>query len=159
MIIGIISDTHDHMDNIRKALKIFKENNVKIILHAGDFVSPFTWRAFKDFEGELYAVFGNNDGDKLLLKKMYEDKIQNQIREVNIEDRRIAIMHEPQMIEPLAGSGDFDVIVYGHTHEVNINRINRTLIINPGEACGWLYGKPTVMLLDLDSLNPEVVSL
>jgi len=42
MVIGIISDTHDHMDNIRKALKIFKEKNVKVILHAGDFVSPFT---------------------------------------------------------------------------------------------------------------------
>lgn len=159
MLIGIISDTHDHMDNIRKALKIFKENNVKIILHAGDFVSPFTWRAFKDFDGEFYGVFGNNDGDKLLLMKMYGDRIQNQIRELNIRDKRIVIMHEPQMIEALARSGNFDVIVYGHMHEVDIRKIGNTLIINPGEACGWLYGKPTIMLLNLDSLNPEVVSL
>uniref|UniRef100_A0A7C4EPM1 Phosphoesterase n=1 Tax=Thermodesulfovibrio aggregans TaxID=86166 RepID=A0A7C4EPM1_9BACT len=159
MVIGIISDTHDHMDNIRKALKIFKENNVKVILHAGDFVSPFTWRVFKDFDGEFYGVFGNNDGDKLLLRKMYGDRIQNQIREIDIKNKRIALMHEPQMIDSLAKSGNFDIVVYGHMHEVDIRKVGNTLILNPGEACGWLYGKATIMLLKLDTLNPEVVSL
>jgi putative phosphoesterase len=159
MVIGIISDTHDHMDNIRKALKIFKEKNVKVILHAGDFVSPFTWRLFKDFEGEFYGVFGNNDGDRVLLKKMYGERIQNQIRELEIENKKIALMHEPQMIESIALSDRFDLIVYGHMHEVDIRKINNTLIINPGEACGWLYGKATLILLDLENLKPEVVSL
>jgi putative phosphoesterase len=159
MVIGIISDTHDHMDNIRKALKIFKGKNVKVILHAGDFVSPFTWRLFKDFEGEFYGVFGNNDGDRVLLKKMYGERIQNQIRELEIENKKIALMHEPQMIESIAISGKFDLIVYGHMHEVDIRKINNTLIINPGEACGWLYGKATLILLDLENLKPEVVSL
>jgi len=159
MLIGIISDTHDHMDNIRKALKIFKERNVKVILHAGDFVSPFTWRLFKDFEGEIYGVFGNNDGDRVLLKKMYGERIQNQIRELEIEHKKIALMHEPQMIESIALSGKFDLIVYGHMHEVDIRKINNTLVINPGEACGWLYGKATLILLDLENLKPEVISL
>lgn len=159
MKIGIISDTHDHMDNIRKALKIFKENNVKVIIHAGDFVSPFTWRVFKDFEGEFYGVFGNNDGDRVLLKKMYGERIQPQIREFEIEGKRIALMHEPQMLEALAQSGRFDLIVYGHMHEVDIRRINNTLIINPGEACGWLYGKATVVVLDIERLEPSVISL
>ncbi|GAQ95765.1 hypothetical protein TAGGR_3241 [Thermodesulfovibrio aggregans] len=159
MKIGIISDTHDHMDNIRKALKIFKENNVKAIIHAGDFVSPFTWRVFKDFEGEFYGVFGNNDGDRVLLKKMYGERIQPQIREFEIEGKRIALMHEPQMLEALAQSGRFDLIVYGHMHEVDIRRINNTLIINPGEACGWLYGKATVVVLDIERLEPSVISL
>lgn len=159
MIIGILADTHDHMDNIKKALKIFKEKEVKAILHAGDFISPFTWRVFKDFEGELYGVFGNNDGDRVLLKKMYEERIQPQIREIEIEGRKIALMHEPQMIEALALSGKFDLIVYGHMHEVDIRTVKDTLIINPGEVCGWLYGKATMVLLNLKSLKPEVVSL
>ena len=159
MVIGIISDTHDHMDNIRKALKIFKEKNVKVILHAGDFVSPFTWRLFKDFKGEFYGVFGNNDGDRVLLKKMYGERIQNQIRELEIENKKIALMHEPQMIDSIALSDRFDLIVYGHMHEVDIRKINNTLIINPGEACGWLYGKATLILLDLENLKPELVSL
>ena len=159
MIIGIISDTHDHMENIRKALKIFKDRGVNIILHAGDFVSPFTWRILKDFEGEIYAVFGNNDGDRVLLKKMYGDRIQNQIRKIEINGKKIALMHEPQMIEEIALLDSFDLIIYGHMHKVDIRKIGKTLVINPGEACGWLYGKATMVLLELDNLEPEVVNL
>lgn len=159
MIIGIIADTHDHMEKIKKALKIFKDRGVSTILHAGDFVSPFTWRAFKDFDGEIYGVFGNNDGDRVLLKKMYGDRIQKQIRKIEIDGKKIALMHEPQMIEELALSGNFDLIVYGHMHEVDIRTIGNTLIINPGEACGWLYGKATSVLLELDNLVPEVITL
>ncbi|MCX8026233.1 MAG: metallophosphoesterase [Thermodesulfovibrionales bacterium] len=159
MVIGVISDTHDHMDNIRKALKIFKDREVRTILHAGDFISPFTWRAFKDFEGEIYGVFGNNDGDRVLLKKMYGDRIQRQIRKIEIHGKRVALMHEPQMLEELALSGNFDLIVYGHMHEVDIRKVHNTLIINPGEACGWLYGKATLVLLELDNLIPEVITL
>jgi len=159
MKIGIISDTHDHMDNIRKALAVFKKHNVKKIIHAGDFVSPFTWRVFKEFDGEFYGVFGNNDGDRVLLKKMYGERIQPQIREFEIESKKFALMHEPQMLEPLALSGKFDIIVYGHMHEIDIRKLNNTLIINPGEACGWLYGKATAVILDLESLKPEVVPL
>lgn len=159
MLIGLISDTHDHMDNIRKALKILNERDVKFIIHAGDFVSPFTWRVFKDFNGEIFGVFGNNDGDRVLLKKMYGDRIQNQIRKIEISGKKIALMHEPKMIDELALSGKFDLIVYGHMHEVDIRKINNTLIINPGEACGWLYGKATFALLDLESLVPEIITL
>ncbi|MCS7203370.1 MAG: metallophosphoesterase [Thermodesulfovibrio sp.] len=159
MLVGVISDTHDHMDNIRKALKIFKENNVKVVLHAGDYVSPFTWRVFKDFEGEFYGVFGNNDGDKVLLKKLYGERIQNQIRELEIYERRVALMHEPQAVEALAQSGKYDIIVYGHIHEVDKRFINNTLILNPGEACGWLYGKATVMLVSFETLEVDIVFL
>lgn len=159
MLIGVISDTHDHMDNIRKALKILNQRNVNFIIHAGDFVSPFTWRVFKDFNGEIFGVFGNNDGDRVLLKKMYGDRIQSQIRKIEIFGKKIALMHEPQMIEELALSGEFDLIVYGHMHEVDIRKLNNTLILNPGEACGWLYGKATFALLDLENLVPEIITL
>ncbi len=159
MLVGIISDTHDHMDNIRKALKILKEQGVKVLLHAGDFVSPFTWRVFKDFDGEIFGVFGNNDGDRVLLKKMYGERIQKQIRTFEIEGKKIALMHEPQMIEELALSGNFDLIVYGHMHEVDIRTINNTLIVNPGEACGWLYGKATFVIVDLQNLNSQIIML
>lgn len=159
MQIGIISDTHDHMENIRKALRIFKDREVKVIIHAGDFVSPFTWRVFKNFDGEIYGVFGNNDGDRVLLKKMYGDRIQKQIRKLELGGKRIALMHEPQMIEDLALSNNFDLIIYGHMHEVDIRKIKDTLIINPGEACGWLYGKATAVLLELETLTPEIVNL
>lgn len=159
MLIAVISDTHDHMENIRKILEILKAKGVEAIIHAGDFISPFTWRVFKNFEGEFYGVFGNNDGDRVLLKKMYGDRIQKAIRTIEVAGKKIAIMHEPQVIEELALSEKFDLIIYGHMHEVDIRRVGKTLILNPGEACGWLYGKSTFVILDTESLETEVIEI
>lgn len=42
MLLGICSDTHDHVDHIRKAVKLFKEERVEKVIHAGDYCSPIT---------------------------------------------------------------------------------------------------------------------
>lgn len=36
---GILSDTHDDIDNVREAIRRFKEN-VELIIHVGDFIFP-----------------------------------------------------------------------------------------------------------------------
>lgn len=159
MEICVISDTHDHLDNLRKVLKILEERKITVMLHGGDFVSPFTWRVLKNFKGDIYGVFGNNDGERVLLKKLYGDRIQEQIRKIEIGGKKIALMHEPRLLDELAQSRGFDLIVYGHMHEVDIRKINNTLIINPGEACGWLYGKATFMIVNLETMNVEVLEL
>jgi putative phosphoesterase len=61
MKIGLISDTHDNIENIRKAIREFNEKNVDLVLHAGDFSSPI---AVESFAGvKLVGVLGNNDKD------------------------------------------------------------------------------------------------
>jgi uncharacterized protein len=159
MLIAIMSDSHDNLDNLRKALKVIEERNCQVIIHAGDFVSPFTWRVLGQFKGEIYGVFGNNDGDRVMLKKFYEDRIKVQPIEVKVENTRIAVMHEPAFIEELAKSNSFDIIVYGHTHQLDNKKISNTLVINPGELCGWLYNDPTFMILDTSKLNVEIIHL
>ncbi len=159
MIIGIISDTHDHMDNLKKAMEVFKSQKIEHMIHAGDFTSPFTWRVVKDFKGGFTGIFGNNDGERVLLKRLYQDRIYTQPYKFSLHNRRIVVMHEPDVIDALADSGHFDLIIFGHTHEPIIKKINNTLIINPGEACGWLYGKPTVAIANLETMEAEIVSI
>ncbi len=159
MIIGIISDTHDHMDNLKKAMEVFKSQKIEHMIHAGDFTSPFTWRVVKDFKGGFTGIFGNNDGERVLLKRLYQDRIYTQPYKFSLHNRRIVVMHEPDVIDALADSGHFDLIIFGHTHEPIIKKINNTLIINPGEACGWLYGKPTVAIVNLETMEAEIVSI
>ncbi len=48
MNIGIISDTHDNLALIKKAVTFFNGEKVDLVLHAGDFVSPFTALEFKN---------------------------------------------------------------------------------------------------------------
>lgn len=159
MIVGIISDTHDHLDNLRKALEIFDSQNVEHIIHAGDYTSPFTWRVLKHFKGGFTGIFGNNDGERVLLKELYQGKIYAQPHVFSLHNRKIVIMHEHDVVDALADSGHFDLVVYGHTHEPVVRRVNNTLVVNPGEVCGWLYGKPTAAVVDLEKIEAEIVIL
>jgi putative phosphoesterase len=159
MLIGAISDTHDHLDNLRKAVELFIARNVEHIIHAGDFTSPFTRRVLKYFPGGFTGIFGNNDGERVLLKKLYEGRVYTQPYVFTLHGRKIVVMHEPDVVEALADSGHFDLVVYGHTHEPVIRKAGRTLIVNPGEACGWLYGNPTAAIVDLEAMEAEIINI
>ncbi len=43
-IVGVLSDSHDNMPAIERAVDFFNENNVDMVMHAGDIISPFTAR-------------------------------------------------------------------------------------------------------------------
>ena len=56
-------------------------------------------------------------------------------------------------------SGVFSLIIYGHTHEKQIKKEENTLIVNPGECCGYLTGNPTIAIVDLDTLTGEIIEI
>ena len=58
-------------------------------------------------------------------------------------------------MDELSASHKADVIIYGHTHEIDIRK-GETLIINPGEGGGWLTGRATAVLLDLTTMDIEI---
>jgi len=161
MKIGIISDTHDNLAFIKKAVTFFNQEKVDLVLHAGDFVSPFTALEFKNLNGPLYGVFGNNDGDKLYLQVKFKGigEICPVPYEANIDHRNIIMLHKEKLINNLAESQKYEVIIYGHTHRTDLRKIGKTLIVNPGECGGWLTGKSTIALLDLTNLEAEIVEL
>ena len=150
MKIGIISDTHDHLDKIKEAVEIFNKYRVELVIHAGDFVAPFSLAPFKSLKCEWIGVLGNNDGEK----KGLEIASQGRIKPVTpyfleVDSRRIAVMH---IFEDVSAP----IIVCGHTHNLEIQR-GEKLIINPGEACGWLTGKSSLVILDSKDLKVEEV--
>lgn len=163
MKIGIISDTHDHHDNTLKAVEVFNDRGVRHVLHAGDIVAPFTAKAFADVTGaEFIAVFGNNEGEKLLLKEVIEDfggMIYEPAYRGSIGGRRIFMSHWPAIAEDVAAGGKYDLVIYGHTHEKDVHRVGRTLVINPGEVTDWLTGRSSVVVLETEDMSVEEVSL
>lgn len=161
MKIGIISDTHDNLAQIKKAVDIFNREKVELILHAGDFVSPFTFLEFKNLNCPLKGVFGNNDGDKLYLQEKFKGigEIYSAPYEAIIDHKNIIMLHKEKLIDALAESQKYDVIIYGHTHRTDLHKIGKTLIINPGECSGWLSGKSTIALLDLTNLKAIIIDL
>ncbi len=161
MKIGIISDTHDNLSAISKAVEVFNHEEIEILIHAGDFVAPFTEKPFRTLNAPLVGIFGNNDGDKLLLKEKYREKEVGEIYEdpydFEFGTKRIIVTHKPKIVDALAGSGMYDVVIYGHTHRAVIEHKGDTLIVNPGECCGYLSGKRTVAILDLKIWDVELL--
>jgi len=159
MLIGIMSDTHDNLVPTRKAIELFNNRRVEFVIHAGDYTSPFTLKLFKDLKCKFAGIFGNNDGDKLLLQERAEGNIHNQPYIFTLSGKKIVVMHEHQVADALADSGHFDLVVYGHTHKADVRKIKNTLLVNPGEVSTWLYGKSTVAIVDLSKMEAEIVEL
>jgi putative phosphoesterase len=158
--VGIISDTHDNRTAIRQAVEIFNSRGASLVIHAGDLVAPFTALDFKALNCPLEMVFGNNDGEKIGLSSSFKE-IANLLpgpRSFTFQGKKFLLMHEPGSLDALAGSNSVDVIIYGHTHEIDIRK-GPPLIINPGEAGGWLRDKCTIALLELETMAVEVIEL
>ena len=160
MLIGAVADTHDNLTLLRQALTLLKERGVELVLHAGDFVSPFVALPFQEAGLRMIGVFGNNDGDKLYLRERFSGvgELHFGPHELELAGRRIALLHEPRALSALAASGHYDLIIYGHTHEVDL-RPGPPLILNPGECGGWLSGRPSCALVDLSTLTAEIIPL
>ncbi len=164
MIVGLIADTHDRLSILDKAVERLIEEKVELVLHAGDYVAPFVARHFKPLKARFIGVFGNNDGDKELLKKKFTEigaQLRGRFAEVKIGGLKIAVLHgeEEELLNSLIDAGSYDVVVHGHTHEAKTYRKGRTLVVNPGETCGYLTEKPTIAVLNSKTLDVKIISL
>jgi len=160
MKIGVLSDSHDNVPKVEAAVALFTEAGVELAIHAGDFVSPFAVAPLAHLDRRVVAVFGNNDGERVVLAKKFETlgEVHPNVAEVEVGGRKIAVTHYPEIAEPLARAGDHDLVVYGHTHEIDLRR-EKSLLLNPGEAGGWLTGRCTVAVVELESLEVEIRDL
>jgi hypothetical protein len=164
MKVGIISDTHDNIDAIEKAVKIFDEHKVDLVLHAGDWNAPFALARLAKVKARIVGVFGNIDGDKeALMKKAkeVEARILGEFGMVRLDDLYVAITHgkDEQLVANLIESGKFEVIIRGHAHKPEIKQVGKILVINPGEACGYLTGRKTVAIFDTETRKVNIVPL
>ena len=165
MLIGVMSDTHDAMAQTRKAVELFNRENVELVLHAGDLVSPFMIDTLKELRAPLTGVFGNNDGDHALLAKRLAAfprlKIAGSFARIDAGGMKIALLHgnDPDLLATLAKCSSLDLLVYGHTHHPEVRKEGSLLVVNPGETYGYLTGRSTVALVDTVKRSAEIVDL
>jgi putative phosphoesterase len=157
--LAILSDTHDHLDNIRRALALLEGRGAEGLLHLGDIVSPFALKALLKFQGPFYAIFGNNDGEKAGLRNIFPE-LRDGPRIFELGGRRLGVAHSVQEV-PAEYWNTCDGVFYGHTHArvLKPKQGTRPLELNPGEGCGWLTGKPSCALLDLETMGAEILEI
>lgn len=159
MKIGIISDTHDNIPMIKKAVAVFNEKAVALVIHAGDYIAPFAIPPLDELKCKYVGVFGNNDGEKLGLNRISQGRINVAPHSLEFGGKKILVMHEPGALNALIESQVYDIVVYGHTHDPVNKKHGKTLVINPGECGGWLRGRHTIALVDLDQMVAEIMQL
>ena len=161
MLIGIFADSHDHLDHIRRAVKLFNDAGCELVVFAGDLVSSFAVPPLRELKCKVIACFGDNEGNKPgVIAGM---KIIGTIGEPPLgfktpDGRKILVTHMDRTLRGL--DGDFDVAIYAHTHKPSITHDEKgRLFINPGETSGWSHGRPSVAILDTTTLEARIVQI
>ncbi len=160
MRIGVVADSHDNLPKVEKVFKKINEEKIDFVIHLGDYVSPFTIRKIREiYSGKLIGVFGNNDGDKILLSKIfdiYKWEIYEPPKFIEIEDKKFLLFHSLPDFEKI--EFNIDYILFAHTHRVYIKKGNCTLL-NPGELCGYLTGNSTFLILDIEKNEEKIIEI
>ena len=160
MKIGIMADSHDNVPMIERACKFFNEHEVAMVLHAGDYIAPFALNPLnRILQCDYRGVFGNNDGEQVGLHKTTEGRLHPSPAEFDVGEWKVLVAHEMPILEAVAVSGTYRLVVYGHTHSPDVKVQGHTLVVNPGECGGWLHGRCTVAIAHLDTLKAEIIDL
>ena len=157
MLVGVVSDTHNNIKNIKKIISLFNEEQLDLVIHTGDISKAATLEIFSNLNCPLVGVFGNNDRIEEGLEEVceqYNFNFQEPPLSLTLENKKIAVFHEPELIEEyITEHQDIDIILHGHTHKYKEERKDGIIYFNPGESAGSMEGKSAIGLIDMCNLK------
>ena len=157
MLVGVVSDTHNNIKNIKKIIALFNEEQVDLVIHTGDISKSTTLEVFSNLKSPLVGVFGNNDRIEEGLKEVcevYDFNFQEPPLSLTLENKKVAVFHEPELIEGhVKDNQDIDLILHGHTHRYKEEIVGDIIYFNPGESAGSMEGKSAIGLINMCNLK------
>lgn len=165
MHVGIISDTHDNVHAVNRAIDAFHAHDVGSIIHCGDVIAPPVIPAFDGFE--FHLVFGNNDGEAVGLRSAVAQLdptglCHGRFAVIEYDGVRIAALHGEDLdeVSRYAESGAFDLVCHGHHHEKRLEELPETLVLNPGAHFPLVPDEHrTIAIFDTNDLEIEFVNI
>lgn len=153
MRIAVLSDSHDNVWKMDAALDHLRRADV--VIHCGDLCSPFTLRLLADGLGEkpIHVVWGNNDGDRLLMSRVAQEhpniELHGDLAQITLGGMPVGVNHYPELARGLASTGKYRLVCYGHDHTAHYELVADCLLLNPGELMG-LNGPSTMAIVETD---------
>jgi uncharacterized protein len=176
MRIGIISDTHNNLENFQRAIEYLNSKKVALVIHCGDWTNPSILEILKNLEALLKGVLGNCDTDLAV----YSYKLERDFKKLNLKvklftpylelefsNKKIAAVHgdDEKLLSDLIHSEKYDLVCCGHTHRPKIDKVKHTLVINPGAVAGFyninppVKAAPTLSIYDVTRGVAEIVKI
>jgi putative phosphoesterase len=157
---GILSDSHDNRDSAADILSVFLREGVGMVIHLGDVCSPPVLEPFRASGLPIMGVFGNNDFDLQGLQEVSGNGFHRGPYTFEIAGRKVLMSHSfDEMQAEIGERGKFDLVLFGHTHRPLAMKVCRALVVNPGEACGYMSGRPTCAVVDLDGMEARILEI
>lgn len=163
MIIAVLSDSHDHWVNMKNAVEIANSEGCEVLLHAGDLIAPPGIEVLKQFKGKVYFVWGNNEGERVGITRQMDASenitLAGNVLECEIESIKVFMNHYPNIGRMAYESNKYNLIVYGHDHTFNTESKDNSVLLNPGEICGYRSGVATFAIFDTDTKAVKKIEL
>jgi putative phosphoesterase len=167
MRVAVISDIHDNLWNLTAAIEHLSAT-AEVLICCGDLCSPFVMDLLARFPRRVEIVFGNNDADlfRITRKSSERVRVHGEFFETVLDGKKIAVNHFDYLARPIAASGQYDMVCYGHNHDFSVTRVGRTLALNPGPIMGarfpggqWEDVLPTFAVVDTGTLQVEAFGI
>ncbi len=167
MRVAVISDIHDNLWNLAVAIEHVSAP-ADVLICCGDLCSPFVMDLLAQFPRRVEIVFGNNDADlfRITRKSSERVRVHGELFETELDGKKIAVNHFDYLARPMAASGLYDIVCYGHNHNFSVARVGRTLAINPGPIMGarfpggkWEDVLPTLVMVDTQDMRVDAFGI
>jgi putative phosphoesterase len=159
MRIGVVSDTHNNVTNVRRIVALFNQAGVERVVHTGDITQAKTLELFSELACPLFGVYGNTDerGPLGEVAARLGFELHGHAIELDWAGRKILVVHDPlDLADTLTPY--HHVVLHGHTHRRVIERDKDSIVFNPGECAGHMADRNAVGVLELATLETELLT-
>ena len=155
MKIAIISDSHDKLENLHKAIDLINKTEAEELIHCGDLVSPFMLKELLKFKGKIHYVYGNLEDKYHVLNEnlQYDIDIHGESGEILRDNKWIAFIHSKEDALKMDNLNKYHILFYGHSHIKKKEKIGDTWFVNPGEIQGR---KGTKSFASYDTITDDI---
>lgn len=159
----IISDIHENFHNLSIAFHYCTKHNITHGLVLGDLINPGIVHELGRSKMNLHVILGNNDGDVYNIFKAAHEytnlTLSNEYVSLNLDKTRAFLIHDNNLGNLIAKSGEFDYVFCGHNHKATKETYGNSVLINPGELSGHMYGKSNFVIFDTDSRSCQLLTI
>ena len=159
MRIGVVCDTHNNLKNVRRIVEVFNDARVVRVIHTGDITQAKTLDVLAGLDAPLYGVFGNNDLERDTLEaavRRHGFHFVDPPLELHWHGRQVLVVHDPLELDEFTRD-HHELLLHGHTHLYRHEHVGGQLIYNPGECAGIMAGLNAVGVVDLETLETELL--
>ena len=165
MKIAIISDIHENFHNLILALQEMEKEKVDQILCLGDLINPGIAKVLATQSIPVFMIWGNNDGDRVeitLAAQRAGSQLSVSARTydfITLDGRKLFLTHYDDLAKPMAQTGLYDAVFFGHNHDLSYEQVGNCWLINPGELAASKTKTATFAIYDTQKHDYEIKTL